>query len=517
MSMEHDKMPVLIGAGLAVQREKDATKAKSPIGLLQQATESALADTGQGRAVQAALTSIAVVRFVTDSPEARGFPIGRYSNPGRSLSNALGLQVEKCFYGPTGGNTPQFIINDMATRIAEGEIDMVAISGGETLASLTRAMTQNVDRRKEWNELLDEAPILLGEEKPGSTELETRHGMNFPVNAYPLLENAYRKAKGRDMHSHMQAIGALMAPFTAIAAQNPYSWFPITRTAEELIEANETNRWVGYPYPKYLNSVIRVDQAASVIMTSVKHARELGIADDKLVYLHGGADANEIWNISERRDLHRSYAIHEMGKTALNMAGWSIDEIDYFDLYSCFPIAVEVARDELGIAETHPRPLTVTGGLPYFGGAGNAYTLLSVASMIQKLREKPGSKGMCTGNGWYLTKHSMGLYSTTMPKQAWQRPPVESLQVKIDAGPHSEIIEKPHGMGVIDTYTVIHPAGKPRMAILIGHMVEGGKRFIANIKDDDAALDRLMQEDYIGAQGMLTSDAQGINHFALHE
>ena len=101
----------------------------------------------------------------------------------------------------------------------------------------------------------------------------------------------------------MQQVGKLMAPFTEIAAQNPYSWFPVARTAEELVTPSDDNRWVGYPYPKYLNAVMRIDQASAVVMTSVGKARELGIDESKWVYLHGCADANEIWYGIERPEL----------------------------------------------------------------------------------------------------------------------------------------------------------------------------------------------------------------------
>ena len=38
--------------------------------------------------------------------------------------------------------------------------------------------------------------------------------------------------------------------------------------------------------------------------------------------------------------------------------------------------------------------------------------MLSLTEMVKRLRAKPGSTGLLTGNGWYLTKHSMGIYST---------------------------------------------------------------------------------------------------------
>lgn len=54
-----------------------------------------------------------------------------------------------------------------------------------------------------------------------------------------------------------------------------------------------------------------------------------------------------------------------MGEKALSMAKWNIDEIDFFDLYSCFPSMVELGREALDIPENTSKPLTVTGGLPF--------------------------------------------------------------------------------------------------------------------------------------------------------
>jgi acetyl-CoA C-acetyltransferase len=311
----------------------------------------------------------------------------------------------------------------------------------------------------------------------------------------------------------MEKVGQLMAPFTRVAAAHPQSWFPTERSAEELVSVTQDNRLVGYPYPKYLNSVIRIDQAAAVVMTSVGKAREMGIDESRWVYLNGCAEANDTWYISQRPELHRSPAMKGMAETALDMAGWTIADIDYFDLYSCFPVAVEVACREMGIAEDDPRPFTVTGGLPYFGGAGNAYTLMSVATMMDKLRANPGKRGMCTGNGWFLTKHSLGLYSTTPPESDWAREPVSVLQGKIDAMPKLDLDETPVGLGRIETYTVAHVGGKPPQGILIGRVSETDKRFVAHMTAQGDHIARLMQEDCIGMTGTLAPDDEGFNIF----
>ena len=509
--MTDSNTPILVGAGLTVQKQPDPAKAKSPAELLAEAAQLALGDTGCGSTAQA-VDTVASIRFIADSPEARDFPFGIYLNPAYTVSELLGLTPLKFMLAATGGNSPQMMINELAERIASGRVGTALLVGGEGFASVSRALAQGLDM-SHWNDRPAAEAEIIGVEKPGVMPIEHKHGLFFPVNSYPLLENALRAHLGRDMESHMEKVGQLMAPFTYVAAAHPQSWFPTERSAQELIRVTEDNRLVGYPYPKYLNSVIRIDQAAAVVMTSVGKAREMGIDESRWIYLNGCAEANDIWHISERPELHRSPAMKGMAQVALNMAGWTIGDIDYFDLYSCFPVAVEVACREMGIAEDDPRPFTVTGGLPYFGGAGNAYTLMSVATMMDKLRANPGKRGMCTGNGWFLTKHSVGLYSTSPPDGVWAREPVSVLQDKIDAMPKLDLDETPVGFGCIETYTVAHVGGKSPQGILIGRVSDTDKRFVAHMTSHGNQITRLMQEDCIGMTGRLAQDEEGFNVF----
>ncbi|MEC8578837.1 MAG: acetyl-CoA acetyltransferase, partial [Pseudomonadota bacterium] len=358
--MANPNTPILIGAGLTVQKERIPANAKSPVDLLAEAAQLAFGDTGNSSIAQA-VDTVASIRFITDSPEARDFPFGIYLNPAQTVSELLGLAPPNMMLAATGGNSPQMMINELAERITNGTVETALLVGGEGFASVTRALAQGLDM-SHWNDRPDKEAEIIGVEKPGVLPIEHKHGLFFPVNSYPLFENALRAHLGRDMATHMEKVGKLMAPFTTIAAAHPQSWFPTERSAEELVSVTDDNRLVGYPYPKYLNSVIRIDQAAAVVMTSAGKAREMGVDESRWVYLNGCAEANDIWHISERPELHRSPAMKGMAETALNMAGWTIADIDYFDLYSCFPVAVEVACREMGIAEDDPRPFTVTGG-----------------------------------------------------------------------------------------------------------------------------------------------------------
>src|SRR3546814_14963988 len=75
------------------------------------------------------------------------------------------------------------------------------------------------------------------------------------------------------------------------------------------------------------------------------------------------------------------------------MAGKAVAAINQFDLYSCFPCAVLLAAETLGI-DWHKTPCTVTGGLPFFGGAGNNYSMHAIATMAERLRASPGDYGL---------------------------------------------------------------------------------------------------------------------------
>ena len=193
--------------------------------------------------------------------------------------------------------------------------------------------------------------------------------------------------KNHSIEKHLDYLGEMFEPFTKVASQNSNSWFPTYRSAKEISTPNESNRFVGFPYTKYMNAIMEVDQSASLIIMSEKKANEYSVPKSKRIYLHGCADINEVWNVTERPDLHKSKAIRLMGEKGLSMAKWNIDEIDFFDLYSCFPSMVELGREALDIPETTSKPLTVTGGLPFFGGAGNNYVSHSIATMMDKLRE----------------------------------------------------------------------------------------------------------------------------------
>ncbi len=171
-----------------------------------------------------------------------------------------------------------------------------------------------------------------------------------------------------------------------------------------------------------------------------------------------------------------------------------------------------MARDELGIAKDDSRPLTITGGLPFHGGAGNNYVMNAIATMIEKLRAKPQAFGLVTANGGYLTKHAAGIYSTTPTCGNWERRDPASYQCLIDEL-HSPPLEmRQTGEAIIETYTVTFGRDNtPNGGIIVGRLGDGSDpmapRFFSSPPADPELLLAMTKKDYLGAKGtVITGD-----------
>jgi acetyl-CoA C-acetyltransferase len=256
-----------------------------------------------------------------------------------------------------------------------------------------------------------------------------------------------------------------------------------------------------------------VNQAAALILTGSQTARELGIPDDRWVYLWGCGEANDKWFVSDRVNLHSSPAIRAATSRALGMAGLSVDEIELFDLYSCFPSAVQLAMGELGLSVDDPRPLTLTGGLAYAGGPGNNYVTHSVAAAVERLRERPGTKALITALGWFATKHAAGVYGASRPpSERWQRTDPEIDQAPIEAMESPPTVERAEGAAIVESYTVqFNREAEPELGIVIGRLGDGekpGARFIANTPADADLMRAMTREEFVGASGRVSHDAE---------
>jgi acetyl-CoA C-acetyltransferase len=500
-AMKDDLIPVIVGVGQVTEKDVDPAEARSPVELMTDAVWNAMEDAGIHRNKLSLLDILVVVKGIIGTLPGVGAPGGAVRNPPKALAEAIGADKAGQYISATGGCTPQTLVAYAGKQIAKGNLRFSLFSGVEALDTMNSASTSGTHLR--WDSASDSDPQMLFPDPDASTVMERAHGLFLPSHVYPLFDNALRKHYGRTIDEHQALLGKLLSPFTKVAATNPYAWFPFVRKPEEISTASSGNRYVGFPYTKLMNAMIKVNQSAAIIVTSAGFAREMGVKESRWVYLHGFAEALDHWYISNRKNYHSAPAIAKIKESALAMAGITLDDIDFFDLYSCFPSAIQITRDMLGIAENDPRPLTVTGGLPYFGGPGNNYVMHSLAAMVEKVRQYHGKKGLVTGNTWYLSKHNIGIFSTEPSRYPWHCQDSASDQAEIHAEPHPEMVNHPSGQGTIETYTVLYGRdGAPQKGIIIGRL-EDNRRFIANAPQDPLLLENMTVFDPIGKTGRI--------------
>lgn len=508
------RTPILVGAGQLTDMAGPASSERSRVAFCADAAKAALADTGAAIGAEALgrkVDALAVMEFFSDISPRFASPYGRSSNPPKSVANRLSASPRQLLYSHSGGNMPQYLVNRFAEEISRGETELALICGAELLRS-----TQNARRagmKIDWNEDPGGGePTRVGDSRFGFSEEEARHELRAAIHFYPLLENAIRGGLKRDVDSHLKAMGRLFERLAAVAKDNPLATRREGYSATALSTISSDNRWICFPYPRLMNANAIIDQAAAVLVTSVEKAREWGIPQDRWVFLHGCADGTDTWVVSERDKLDASPAIRGCARIALDMAGKKVADVAAFDLYSCFPSAVEVAMQEIGIAEDDPRPISVTGGLPFFGGPGNNYVTHSIAEMVNVVRRKPGSFGMVTANGNYLTKHSAGLYSTEPTKGAWKRQDPKIFQAELDAGPKRKVETKPAGTGTIETYCVTYGKDEPERGYILGRLDASGDRFVAMSPADPAVLADMLTKEQLGRK-VTVNEVAGRNVF----
>jgi hypothetical protein len=153
----------------------------------------------------------------------------------------------------------------------------------------------------------------------------------------------------------------------------------------------------------------------------------------------------------ERPNFHSSPAISRSIDAALLSAGCHAAQMDLFDIYSCFPIVPKLASDHLGLPIVRsPKPVTLTGGLTAFGGAGNNYAAHSVANVVRALRAGRGQKGLVLANGGVITYQHAVVLSKTRRQDGGSYPPRATLPPIVKDVPCPPIVDEANGLATIE-------------------------------------------------------------------
>jgi len=498
-----DNTPVIIGVGQYSERVGEpGYAALSYMDLGGKALAAAIADSGASGSVAGAIDTLAAIRAFEMSRPDRTPPFGAASNVPRAIAKRVGANPSRAILTTTGGQTNQQLVGEFASAIAAGESQCAVIVGSEAISTVLALSAK--DEKPDWSE---EIPGDFEDQGFGVEEMLEpvlfAHGASGAIPLYALAENARRAKLGLSLEDYRLEIGKLFAPFTKVAAANPHSAAPVERTAEELATVTDRNRIVAEPYPRMTVARDQVNQAAAIIVASAGLARALGVPEDKWVHIHAVTAATEL-KLSQRPDLSGNPASLASVDAALARAGKAMADMRYIDFYSCFAIPVFNQCDHFGLSVDDPRGLTLTGGLPFFGGAGNNYSAHAIAEAVERVRGDRGSFALVGANGGWMSKYATGIYSTE-PADWSANDRFAKLPKATDKVP---LAKEPATAATVETYT-INRGPKGADAIFIGRS-DAGERVVGNADLSDLVTAEAFESgEPFGMRLALTQDERG--------
>ncbi|MFL6814570.1 MAG: acetyl-CoA acetyltransferase [Bradyrhizobium sp.] len=490
-----DRIPVIVGVGEITDRPADLKSGLEPLALLEQALKRAEQDSG-GKLL-GEIQSLDVVNFLS----------WRYRDPEIRLSEKLGIKPKHAYYGPVGGESPIRYLHEAAQRIARGECSVAAVCGAEAQSTATKA--QRAGLELPWTPFAHDVP----EPKRGAAfqkPMAVKLGVFRPVTVYPFYEAATSAHWGQTPREAMAESGQLWSTYSNVASQNPNAWLKRRVTSEEITTPSADNRLIAWPYTKLMVANPTVNMGAAVLITSLAKARAAGIAEDRLVYVWGGASAEEQRDYLIRDQFIQSHPQNAVLEAVMDLVGGDGKAFDAIELYSCFPCVPKMARRTLGLgADVQP---TVTGGLTFFGAPLNTYMTHAACAMVRKLRDG-ANLGLLYGQGGFVTKHHALVLSRQPPVAALAQDTSVQAEADRHRGAVPEFVTEANGKGSIESFTVIYGRNNEVEHGVVMLRTEQNARALARVPaNDHQTLAHLLNMDRtpVGSTGDIVSADEGV-------
>ncbi len=466
-----DRIPVIIGVGQVCDRATNPFEALDSLGLMRVALDAAVQDSGVN---------------ILDRLDWLGVE-DQISFPDPEIHDRLAAQLpvrpRHVVKTPdASGDGPVRLINDAANLIAAGEISVAIATGGEAMRTANKraqaeaAQAEAAGAAAKVNKLADVA-------EANALPMARKYRLLTPIDVYPLYENATRAAWGLTAAEAQAETAAIWSGFSQTANANPHAWLHSPMSADAIATVTADNRMLSYPYTKLMVANNSVNQGAAVLITSLAVARDLGVAEDRIVYIGAGAASHEPDDFLKRDSYTHSASLTASITKTLAFNDLSAGDIDLVELYSCFPCVPKMARRVLGWPLDKPH--SVYGGLTFGGGPIGNCMMHAVAAMVEKLRVG-GRHGMIVANGGYATHNHAIVLSRSAPVQA-RHPQDYHVQAVADGlrVPTPELVEDYAGPGEVETFVAPYGRnGEAAFATIIARN-PAGARFLAVVSPED--------------------------------
>ncbi|MCG8619320.1 MAG: hypothetical protein MI802_24125, partial [Desulfobacterales bacterium] len=274
---------VVAGWGQITQPKDIKTPADDPMGIMVKASVAAAERLKKPRHLSEVDGILIVKSLSAYCPEPAG-----------DLAACIGAKPKFLFESRIGGNSPQTLINRAAGMIARGELNMALVAGAEAYVPRNETVPRSPEATQRDSALLQGIPEdYNGDDASGVTPLETKYGIEHPMHGFPLFETALWAASGKSIEAHTRQVAEFWSDFSRTAASHPFAWTKQVRTPEEILTPTAQNRPIAFPYTKFMNAFVTVDQGAAVILMAEDYAEKFGAARGKPVFFCGGGYAED--------------------------------------------------------------------------------------------------------------------------------------------------------------------------------------------------------------------------------
>ena len=425
--------PVVIGVS-CLQQKESFDKLDESLVLMEKAALAAISDSANKD----------IKNFIDEIQIPKGY--WKYRDPGKWMASKNNFKKDIKTYITKIGILQQNLINSACARIIDGEINASLILGGESRYKKLRAKIEN----KEFIEtVLNKNPDFYIKAKNDlQLDIEEKELGNMAVGYYSIMESSMRsKAKFDDHH---KKIARAYNNFSKIASKNPLGWSDKEYSIIDILYKNKKNPPQAFPYNKFHCTSWNVNQAAAIIICSEKIANSLNIPEYKRVYPIASSENNHMIATLQRPNLSYSAGMNLAAEFILEVCKKNNLIPSLYDLYSCFPVAVQMFAKSLKLKNLENT--SITGGMSFAGGPLNSYVLNATAQMIKRIRKNKNA-GVVTGVSGMMTKQSYALWSKN-PLDRFSFKDVTEDAKKIDCP--IEISSSNKGIGEIIGYTVLY-------------------------------------------------------------
>ncbi len=233
-----------------------------------------------------------------------------------------------------------------------------------------------------------------------------------------------------------------------------------------------------------------VNQSSALIICSEDIADKLNIPDEKRIYPIVSSESNNMIPTLLRKKLIEPLGMKLAAKFILDFCKTHNIQPNTYDLYSCFPVAVQMFADALNLKNN--QDLTITGGMAYAGGPLNHYVMTSTVKMIEEIRGDISKVGIVTGVSGMMTKQSFAL---------WAKKPLEKFYFK-DVSQDALSLDKPlkisnksDGKAVIVGYTILDDQKGPKAILYVEDLNNDRKILISR---DNKYINDMEKNEWVG-------------------